>query len=335
MPCPALRARAAPFFRYPDGMKIEKSITAAAPPGPEARVPFRFTLEQGSFAGQSFAATLDICANPCCPCGAVGFVCRRDNAPGEPLSFDLDVFERQLNTQVQSAPTAVALGRAFVAEAQPTDWEWLRHFFLATKRRQMETMDLDTLNVQLPGEAISGDGTMVGYVEIFPWAEPFEFTRDGQHWFVDDQHCVEPGCDCTQSCLAFCPVPVGNVRATEPTRCSIALYYDYCNAKFKVVEAQHGSPAPAALLQGLRAANPGLAETLRHRHGQLKQLGRRLMPKARRSSKRPLPDVWRAGRISDESVPATPSVGHTAKAGRNDPCPCGSGRKYKKCCGAV
>jgi uncharacterized protein len=24
-----------------------------------------------------------------------------------------------------------------------------------------------------------------------------------------------------------------------------------------------------------------------------------------------------------------------AKVGRNDPCPCGSGRKYKKCCGAV
>lgn len=23
-----------------------------------------------------------------------------------------------------------------------------------------------------------------------------------------------------------------------------------------------------------------------------------------------------------------------AKVGRNDPCPCGSGRKYKKCCGA-
>ena len=23
---------------------------------------------------------------------------------------------------------------------------------------------------------------------------------------------------------------------------------------------------------------------------------------------------------------------HTAKAGRNDACPCGSGKKYKKCC---
>ncbi len=25
---------------------------------------------------------------------------------------------------------------------------------------------------------------------------------------------------------------------------------------------------------------------------------------------------------------------HSDKVGRNDPCPCGSGKKYKKCCGA-
>ena len=25
----------------------------------------------------------------------------------------------------------------------------------------------------------------------------------------------------------------------------------------------------------------------------------------------------------------------TSKIGRNDPCPCGSGKKFKKCCGAV
>ena len=28
-----------------------------------------------------------------------------------------------------------------------------------------------------------------------------------------------------------------------------------------------------------------------------------------------------------------PYVRATAKIGRNDPCPCGSGKKYKKCCG--
>lgn len=32
-------------------------------------------------------------------------------------------------------------------------------------------------------------------------------------------------------------------------------------------------------------------------------------------------------------VPQAPYVRKEAKVGRNDPCPCGSGRKYKKCCG--
>lgn len=33
-------------------------------------------------------------------------------------------------------------------------------------------------------------------------------------------------------------------------------------------------------------------------------------------------------------IPATPlKVMAGGKVGRNDPCPCGSGKKYKKCCG--
>jgi SEC-C motif-containing protein len=30
-----------------------------------------------------------------------------------------------------------------------------------------------------------------------------------------------------------------------------------------------------------------------------------------------------------------PTVKNERKIGRNDPCPCGSGKKYKKCCGAA
>lgn len=32
-------------------------------------------------------------------------------------------------------------------------------------------------------------------------------------------------------------------------------------------------------------------------------------------------------------APKTPVRRETAKVGRNDPCPCGNGRKFKKCCG--
>ena len=31
----------------------------------------------------------------------------------------------------------------------------------------------------------------------------------------------------------------------------------------------------------------------------------------------------------------SPFVREIAKVGRNDPCPCGSGKKYKQCCGKL
>ncbi|MBL0707421.1 MAG: SEC-C domain-containing protein [Sulfurimonas sp.] len=37
-------------------------------------------------------------------------------------------------------------------------------------------------------------------------------------------------------------------------------------------------------------------------------------------------------RAIDEETVSLPSVQNEPKLGRNDPCPCGSGKKYKKCC---
>ena len=48
-----------------------------------------------------------------------------------------------------------------------------------------------------------------------------------------------------------------------------------------------------------------------------------------------LRDWWRRYRRTHGAHPATlPVVRETAKVGRNDACPCGSGKKFKKCCGA-
>jgi SWIM/SEC-C metal-binding protein len=50
-------------------------------------------------------------------------------------------------------------------------------------------------------------------------------------------------------------------------------------------------------------------------------------------------DVSDLERALDPSLPATSTkAGHlpavSTKVGRNEPCPCGSGKKYKHCCGA-
>jgi preprotein translocase subunit SecA len=41
-----------------------------------------------------------------------------------------------------------------------------------------------------------------------------------------------------------------------------------------------------------------------------------------------------AAEASEKSEAAKPFVRTDKRVGRNDPCPCGSGKKYKKCCGA-
>jgi uncharacterized protein len=53
---------------------------------------------------------------------------------------------------------------------------------------------------------------------------------------------------------------------------------------------------------------------------------------------RVMADLLRQGRYADEVMPMLAMEDKaegktTAKRGRNDPCPCGSGLKYKKCCG--
>jgi uncharacterized protein len=47
-----------------------------------------------------------------------------------------------------------------------------------------------------------------------------------------------------------------------------------------------------------------------------------------------LAQLWRAGQPLDRLMDrvAAADAAASAQAGRNDPCPCGSGRKYKKCC---
>ncbi len=62
-------------------------------------------------------------------------------------------------------------------------------------------------------------------------------------------------------------------------------------------------------------------------HREIRQLQEQIAPAARA-----IHSYWLAKRSAPASQSAT-FIRPEAKVGRNDPCPCGSGRKYKKCCG--
>lgn len=67
--------------------------------------------------------------------------------------------------------------------------------------------------------------------------------------------------------------------------------------------------------------------------------GRRLVPKEKQAAPSPSsePERETGKEAAEKDVPpaaAAPAdaVRSGPKVGRNDPCPCGSGKKYKKCC---
>ncbi len=63
---------------------------------------------------------------------------------------------------------------------------------------------------------------------------------------------------------------------------------------------------------------------LKEKQHKLDELAKKAMPKEQREAEAKLL----------KETPKTEPIKVKAEPGRNDPCPCGSGKKYKKCCGA-
>jgi hypothetical protein len=319
------------------------SLFSLVPVGDGIEIMLRLSLSSGAYAGgQSFAARLQVCLSPTCRCGYIGLECRPVTVVGVlspvasmeaiPLHLEIDVFDRVVKSPPNASPAADALALALAAELQDADWKWLMAYLHGAKRELMKTMDLATLVAKFPREVIE-DGSMVGYREVFPWAEIWTFESDAEHWLVVDQYCVQPGCDCADVALVFgqprddTAAPVETLPAS-----SLCVYFNYKTGRFRVETEKPGCSAER-LISVLRKTYPSLCQDLAQRHRQLQKLARPLIVKSRRNSRWSSLRSWGADPREVRSNP--PQAAARPKApvtGRNDLCPCGSGKKYKKCC---
>ena len=156
------------------------------------------------------------------------------------------------------------------------------------------------------------DGEPIAYAEAFGVLREDAYVVEGKRYDVFDLYCPQPECDCQQAHLVV-------VGPSEEDVGTIRVPF------VGPAEFDAGDESRALLeqiwMRFLQRHDP--VATLRPRYERMKDVGKRFAgqfaPKLR----------------SPESSPASPSaeaeVG-AVKVGRNDPCPCGSGRKYKKCC---
>ncbi len=146
-------------------------------------------------------------------------------------------------------------------------------------------------------------GVMVAHDEVFTCRRD-TYLVDGVRYAARDFHCLEPGCVCGEAMVGFAQSwardhePVGLVRVRLSDGEPLGFEAD--------------GPEPTALLRRLfeaHAARHRDPARLRRRHAELL-----------------------AAPPSPAPV-AEPARRQDARVGRNDPCPCGSGKKYKRCCG--
>jgi hypothetical protein len=275
------------------------------------------SVEKGPLAGQYFRVQYRACINPTCQCEHLGMQCvsaansPSESRPSEPMILDLDLHRRVIanRKELKADRTAFSLAQAIEEEITEAQWTELRGLYVAEKRRQTEQADLDQVEVQFPPEVLDGDGSMVGYYELFPYAQPIAATLDATPWILDDQYCVSPTCRCQDVSVAFLQ---GHSAPALDAVCNneeITIRYAYGKGVItKSQAAKASAPSGQDLLRLMKEAQPDLDKVFAERHALLRRLFRRAIAETR---------------------PNMP----IKKPGRNEPCPCGSGEKYKRCCG--
>ena len=141
---------------------------------------------------------------------------------------------------------------------------------------------------------------LVPYLEAFPSQWDLSAESDGQRYWVLDSWCMNPACTCREADIELLAEEGGSAGVL---RVSVD--------DGRVQTVHEGGEVARRLWKAVLAQKDVL-----------RQLRKRW--KAIRRVARALPATLRA---PADPPPRTPAVG------RNMPCPCGSGKKYKRCCG--
>lgn len=279
---------------------------------------FEITFDDGDHRGEIYKGSYGCCDNPCCKCDVLSIRMRsstttRDEQRPE-YSFDLMLAAKDLSKPDGHSTIERNFGRAFIRELSDDGWEHLKVGHLALKRHTTETLDIKLARPEFPD--LKKEGTVVSYKDILPFAEPFDV--DVPRTLVAfDSYCTRPGCDCNEVFLAF--QPIGYSKADFDTFDMTSLRIDYKGRQIVGTLSASRDPAlprPQQMLAEVLDANSNFWTEVARRHSNLKSLYGKFL------KDHPEQNVV--------EVPQTRS--EVARVGRNDLCPCGSGKKFKKCC---
>lgn len=155
------------------------------------------------------------------------------------------------------------------------------------------------------------DGKAIKYIDAFGIQDGIALKSkyEGKTYWIYDYYCMHPNCECNEVYLEF----------TEEQKSKQAVGHHFgVRVSFKdesyVLEDYNFSKQKAMeIVDDTLKYSHDAIELCKVRYKLMKDKGTQI--------------------IVDQANAARQPVVKGADTGRNEPCPCGSGKKYKKCCG--
>lgn len=179
------------------------------------------------------------------------------------------------------------------------------------------------LKCRIPREDVL-EGTLISYTDIMARRHSlrcggdecsFLLEHENATYVVEDLYCTNPKCKCDEVFLLFARLQETEKGATLTESFRVLMRLDGSSC---VDHTSNCSTTVAREILSILLKNePKLAYTIRWRYKQMKAIGKRSLE----------------GNRSGGTPPSRSYPNSKPKVGRNEPCPCGSGRKYKRCCG--
>ncbi len=172
-------------------------------------------------------------------------------------------------------------------------------------------------------------GNLVSYSEVFSdkggmayggRGAGFSFNREDDIYYIDDLYCINPDCECKEVKLVFFRLREQTGQISQSFDATITL-----NGKFKIEDNYECTGKEARnIVDEWKRSDRNATEVLKKRYAKMKEIGQRLFKKEMGEMRK-----------TEKKVEKVKNVEKKEKIGRNMPCPCGSGKKYKKCCGKM
>ncbi len=288
-------------------MATASLLTRTNEPGAPAH--FRFEgIEAAPFDNRQFGVLTDTCHNPLCDCHDIHLYffpdlrVENDNCAFAACVDAVAGIAKQKKSDIHSPAAAQLLEQ----QLMPHDWAALQQIWRGLKATQIESL---TLSEAAKIDFVFADddlSSMVAFEKVFSGCLWFEVQHQGQSLVTIDLYCTNPTCKCTDSVWTF-------FSRNDPKHPVFSIEYDYQKSQVKGDRTTDISlDAAAALIEQVREKHPDLDQKLAHRNQLLRTMRNKSLL----------------------SHPKHPSRKRMASVSRNAPCPCGSGKKYKHCCGA-